>query len=653
MTPANKRIIAAVGFLLTWAGGLCETTRGVDFAGGTGEPNDPYKIATADQLLAIDDDPNLTAAHYVLATSIDLAGREFSSPVFTYFSGCLDGNGTTIRNLRFIGGGIGGLFYTITATGKVKNLGVVDVYVQSSGPCGGLAFLHCGSIDNCYSTGQVIGWGPQAGGLVGNNMGGTISNSYSGASVAGVGSVGGLAGASSGSLSFCHSTGEVGGDTNVGGLVGTNKGEVTSSYSLATVTGALQKTGGLVGSNSGTIASCYAGATVTGRDRVGGFAGENNGSISCCYSTGTVTGWEVVGGLVADNKGEISSSYSVTTVDNTWGWYVGGLAGLGDAPDNCYCLDASDGGGPDNDIGTALTDAQMKEQASFVGWDFWGTAEDGQDDLWFMPQNAYPVLPWQTEITGLYRIPDVAGLSLKEARAALTAAGFAPGEVSYDYNLTVSAGCVVSMTPRGLAPAGTRVDLVVSTDGTYSWATNAGDGTPADPYRIETASQLESLIDHPELWDKCFVLVADVDMSGRTYSMALIAPDANDTKSGYQGTPFSGVLDGRGHVIRNLTIIGQGPPFGLVTKPKSTRNYVGLFGMVAPEGRIEKVHLIDAYVENRSGLSRYVGVLAGFNAGMISGCSATGFISGGSGDGLVGDNIGTVTGSTANLTREI
>ncbi len=35
MTPANKRIIAAVGFLLTWAGGLCDTTRGVDFAGGT------------------------------------------------------------------------------------------------------------------------------------------------------------------------------------------------------------------------------------------------------------------------------------------------------------------------------------------------------------------------------------------------------------------------------------------------------------------------------------------------------------------------------------------------------------------------------------------------------------------------------------------
>ena len=35
------------------------------FAGGTGEPNDPYQIATADQLISIGSDPNLLDKHYL------------------------------------------------------------------------------------------------------------------------------------------------------------------------------------------------------------------------------------------------------------------------------------------------------------------------------------------------------------------------------------------------------------------------------------------------------------------------------------------------------------------------------------------------------------------------------------------------------------
>jgi len=39
--------------------GLCAIGRGAGFAGGTGEPNDPYLIATAEQLNAVGADPNL------------------------------------------------------------------------------------------------------------------------------------------------------------------------------------------------------------------------------------------------------------------------------------------------------------------------------------------------------------------------------------------------------------------------------------------------------------------------------------------------------------------------------------------------------------------------------------------------------------------
>ncbi len=52
--------------------GLCTAAPAVEFAGGTGEPNDPYRIATAGQLIAIGSDPNLLNKHFVLVAGIDL-----------------------------------------------------------------------------------------------------------------------------------------------------------------------------------------------------------------------------------------------------------------------------------------------------------------------------------------------------------------------------------------------------------------------------------------------------------------------------------------------------------------------------------------------------------------------------------------------------
>lgn len=282
----------------------------------------------------------------------------------------------------------------------------------------------------------------------------------------------------------------------------------------------------------------------------------------------------------------------------------------------------------------------MKQQASFVGWDFWGTDADGVSDVWFMPKDAYPVLAWQTEITGLRVIPNVSGLPLAEAQAALIAAGFVPGDISYDFHQTLPSGYVIHAVPYSTAPAGTAIGLVLSSGGTYDWADNPGDGTADHPYQIQTAGQLESLTGHPELWGKCFALSADLDMTGRMYSATLIAPDTDNWQSGFQGTPFSGTFDGQGHTIRNLTI-----------RTSHQQNYVGLFGMIAQAGRIEDLHLLDAYVEGGSGSNSYVGVLAGYNAGTIINCSASGVVSGGKGDGLVGFNSGSLVDCLAEIGR--
>jgi hypothetical protein len=58
-----------------------------------------------------------------------------------------------------------------------------------------------------------------------------------------------------------------------------------------------------------------------------------------------------------------------------------------------YFLNTS---GPDNGIGIALTDAQMKHQASFIGWDFVWETVNGTNDIWAICEGvSYPKLAWQ------------------------------------------------------------------------------------------------------------------------------------------------------------------------------------------------------------------------------------------------------------------
>jgi hypothetical protein len=152
----------------------------------------------------------------------------------------------------------------------------------------------------------------------------------------------------------------------------------------------------------GRISGCYADANVVSEGPyAGGLVGYNwVGTIESCYSTGVVTAPDYLGGLVgySDDESGIATSYSVVrpTVPAD-SLYAGGLVGDG-AADHCYFLAPADGGGPDNGIGTPLTDAEMRQQASFVGWDFSEPGADAAASLWFMPEDAYPILVWQAEI---------------------------------------------------------------------------------------------------------------------------------------------------------------------------------------------------------------------------------------------------------------
>jgi len=163
-----------------------------------------------------------------------------------------------------------------------------------------------------------------------------------------------------------------------------------------------------VGRNAGSINNCYATGDVTSNRTIswnlGGLVGYNYyGSISNSYSKGNVTGanssW-YLGGLVGLNQSSsISNSYSTGTVTGgNVSTYVGGLVGNSyfDWDSNIsgsYFLATS---GPDNGYGTPLTDAQMRQQSSFVGWDFVWETVNGPNDVWAICEGiSYPKLAWQ------------------------------------------------------------------------------------------------------------------------------------------------------------------------------------------------------------------------------------------------------------------
>ena len=181
------------------------------YSGGTGEPNDPYQIATAADLIALGETPDDYDKHSILTADIDLdpnlpGGKVFDKAVIaadteahpyfsgTTFSGALDGNGHTISHLTIRGNGkYLGLFGKLGSGSMVSNLILQAIAIKEdehSKYCGGLAGLSEGDIIASSSSGEVSGVS-EVGGLVGYNKGG-ITMSYSTGEVSGRGSVGGL-----------------------------------------------------------------------------------------------------------------------------------------------------------------------------------------------------------------------------------------------------------------------------------------------------------------------------------------------------------------------------------------------------------------------------------------------------------------------------
>ncbi|HIJ52525.1 MAG TPA: hypothetical protein HPP66_05150 [Planctomycetes bacterium] len=332
------------------------------YGGGTGEPNDPYRIYTAAQMNEIGLSGNWDDRDkcFKLMEDIDLGGytgEEFNiigywvgwgSPDNRPFTGVFDGNNHIISNFTYTSAGTNfiGLFsYVNDPNAVIKDLGLIDPNVDAgTGSYVGslVGVIWNGTVANCYVEGGSVAGSFEVGGLVGWNYEGTISNCYSKGHISGDYSVGGLVGQDGscsplecfgGTISNCYSTGSVTGGGRVGGLVGDNRGTITNCYSTGSITGE-RLVGGLVGENIGTITNSYSTGNVTGNNSVGGLAGKNHwgldvsvpGTITNCYATGPVIGGNnSIGGLVGENWANITMCYSDSNVIGKTS--VGGLVG--------------------------------------------------------------------------------------------------------------------------------------------------------------------------------------------------------------------------------------------------------------------------------------------------------------------------------------
>ena len=375
------------------------------YSGGTGEPNDPYQIATAADLMLLGESPEDYDKHFKLMADIDLAG--FTGTDFNIigywrdwydtksFTGVFDGNDHTISNFSYTSADTDfiGLFgYVGGVDMEIKDLGLIDPNVDAgtgSGVGSLVGLMEFGAITNCYvRNGNVLGnsW---VGGLAGRTFVNIITDCYIYADVSGFDKIGGLVGENyAGIIKNCSSVSTVNGVAKVGGLVGLNEflmeqgliipGYITGCCAEGKIEG-MFCIGGLVGDNLARVTDSYATAEVIGSNRIGGLVGHNylwTGTIvppavSYCYAVGSVSGSDNVGGLVGVNEGG-------TVTNSFWDIQTSGQI-------------TSAGG-----TGKATTEMQMEGTFTGAGWDFtrpiW-TIDEGVD---------YPRLWWERQESSKY-----------------------------------------------------------------------------------------------------------------------------------------------------------------------------------------------------------------------------------------------------------
>lgn len=304
---------------------------------GSGTELDPFQISEITDLMWMQNHVSESSGkYYKLLNDIDASetlneGISFGTigDSKSSFNGIMDGDGHVISNLGIVLGAEAyvGLFGIVGNSGEVKNIGIDGGDIKGDHYVGGIVGYNFGKVTNCFFVGTVMGIGSSGivGGIVGNNEGGVISK--------------------------CYSSGYIYGTSLVGGIVGLSTynnilisyGAITNSYSTSEITVSNYIAGGISGNGSINVVNCYAA-----------------GKIVC---TGNNVDGDYIGGIIGfPGYPPIASSKSYWDIESTK-------------------IETSSNGG------FGKTTSQMKQQGTFVDWDFidvWGISSE--------INNGYPYL---------------------------------------------------------------------------------------------------------------------------------------------------------------------------------------------------------------------------------------------------------------------
>ena len=368
---------------------------------------------------------------YILMNNIDLGGAEWT-PLGTYsapFMGSFNGNGHKIFNFKISSttNQYVGLFGY--CKGSIANLGVenftINVSSLSSTYAGGLlGYNYGGTISNCYTHGNVTviynnsadKQDCYAGGLIGYNTG-TIFDSFANCVVKATSNSG-------------YNDGYAGGLT----AYNSTSGNVEKCYALGTVCSESTHTmsegyaGGLIAYSRGNVINCYTNVSVNAHSIEGYYGGNsyaggliayaNGGEISNCYTAGTTaaissdnyeTGDSYSGGLIGVVASQISdivvkNCYTVGNVsakvsasrDATV--FIGGLFGWinsnSETITNCYRLSTQTISPSNNTRGKTKIDTTgtTKTKVEIQTTAFHTNTLEWNSNIWNIVSNAYPTI---------------------------------------------------------------------------------------------------------------------------------------------------------------------------------------------------------------------------------------------------------------------
>ncbi len=531
------------------------------YGGGAGTIDDPYLIYDPNHMNAISNNVSDWSKHFKLMADIDFSGqlplRRIGHSSLS-FRGSFDGNGFTLSNcLIQKHHDLAGLFgYVKNENSFIKNITIINTEIVGGTVRNGgvlVGVLHAGTIENCHIQNGVIDsndsiWSYNIGGLVGDNKDSGVITSCTTTeiAIAGRSSIGGLVGNNRGTIIGCSSESDLSGVYAIGGLVGANyNNDIIKCSSRGMVSGDYD-IGGLIGFQAGkTVQSCFSDVDVTGDYQVGGFFGTGHASlVRNCYALGNVIGNDKVGGFMG-------AGYTGTE-PRIFGAYY-----------NCFSSGLV--------AGTTNT-------GGFLG------GEDNSNNYF----NCY----WDTQTSGQSSSNAGEGKLTSELQDASTYSMWGCGEEVWTLDQGNSYPQLAWENSVGVP--------INSCPHIFS-----GSGDPNAPFEISTASEMNFIGSHPDLWDDHYQLVNDINLSSYTGSQFNII--------GARFIPFTGVFDGNNKSLINFSYIN------------TVRNNVGLFSSVQ---NIEEnqVMIHDLTLDNPDVKGRFAtGSLVGYvYGGKITQCHSVG-----------------------------